>query len=164
MTLKVMTDNDLEGLWQPLAASKQEIHLLVLHPAPDPEKEPSCELRSVSLHDEPTYEALSYCWGDTSDQRTILLHGIQYQATRNLFQALKALRYQQEPRYLWVDAVCINQNDLDERASGLFSKAACSFVPTGGSVLGLHKKPFWRNVSSSTLASAAFLWKHWSRF
>ena len=35
--------------------------------------------------------------------------------TRNLWIALKHLRYANETRYLWVDAVCINQNKISER-------------------------------------------------
>ncbi|KAK0727322.1 heterokaryon incompatibility protein-domain-containing protein [Lasiosphaeria miniovina] len=37
------------------------------------------------------------------------------QLGRNLHSALKQLRYSNRPRRLWVDAVCINQDDIDER-------------------------------------------------
>jgi hypothetical protein len=33
----------------------------------------------------------------------------------DLLAALKALRHPQEDRYLWIDAICINQADIGER-------------------------------------------------
>ncbi|KAG0646397.1 Heterokaryon incompatibility protein [Hyphodiscus hymeniophilus] len=54
------------------------------------------------------YEALSYAWGNASVTETILVNGNEWQATRNLVAALRQLR-SQEPRTLWVDAICINQ-------------------------------------------------------
>ena len=37
--------------------------------------------------------------------------------TKNLFHALKHLRRQSESRIFWVDTICVNQEDLDERSS-----------------------------------------------
>jgi hypothetical protein len=45
----------------------------------------------------------------------ILLNGVSQAVTPNLETALRYLRYEDRPRVLWVDAVCINQNDLAER-------------------------------------------------
>ncbi|KAK3364200.1 heterokaryon incompatibility, partial [Lasiosphaeria hispida] len=33
----------------------------------------------------------------------------------NLYTALLALRHRDKPRYLWVDAICINQSDIAEK-------------------------------------------------
>jgi hypothetical protein len=44
------------------------------------------------------------------------LCGLCVPITGNLFNALKRLRLSDKPRHLWVDALCINQQDLDERA------------------------------------------------
>ncbi|KAF2160185.1 hypothetical protein M409DRAFT_29266 [Zasmidium cellare ATCC 36951] len=73
-----------------------------------------------SAHSQP-YEALSYTWGDTSYQQlAFVLNGDEDPKTvsirRNLATALRHLRLKYEVRSLWVDAVCINQDDLDERA------------------------------------------------
>jgi len=63
----------------------------------------------------PAYEALSYCWGEIGDNLpTILLHGHTFEVTKNLHGALFRLRRHTEPRLLWVDAVCINQKDVQE--------------------------------------------------
>ncbi|ETS85955.1 hypothetical protein PFICI_03980 [Pestalotiopsis fici W106-1] len=65
------------------------------------------------------YGALSYTWGDQSDKVPIILDGHVVCVGRNLEAALRALCT--DPDYmdglrLWVDAICINQRDLDERS------------------------------------------------
>lgn len=104
-------------LWQPLQSSQREIRVLSLEPSNNPSSRIVCNLKSVSLNDNPKYEALSYVWGDASDRRVITLGQKEYSVTVNLFDALTNLRSPDTPRTLWVDAVCINQPDLDERAS-----------------------------------------------
>lgn len=61
------------------------------------------------------YDALSYCWGDPDDRLTITVHGHEMHVTRNLHAALKQLRSGSGDRLLWADAVCINQNDTEEK-------------------------------------------------
>ena len=65
------------------------------------------------------YIALSYVWGDPEQRRNILLDGQRFSVTSNLYYALLHLRKSFEVRrmylYVWIDAICINQNDLDER-------------------------------------------------
>jgi len=70
----------------------------------------------VSLQDNPKYEALSYCWGDKSDPATIKLQDRPFEVGKNLYRALIRLRREQEARTLWIDAICINQKDILERA------------------------------------------------
>lgn len=66
-----------------------------------------------ALVDESNYEALSYVWGDTSDLKAISLHDCIHHVTTNLETALRHLRSEEADRVLWVDALCINQQDLD---------------------------------------------------
>ncbi|MCJ1447425.1 MAG: hypothetical protein MMC23_007936 [Stictis urceolatum] len=61
------------------------------------------------------YEALSYAWGDTQSTKPILLDGFLVQVTDNLESALRQLRRGSQPVRLWVDAICINQKDLEEK-------------------------------------------------
>ena len=64
------------------------------------------------------YEALSYTWGDPSLPRApCKLNGHEHALTVNLEVVLKKLRGRTRKRYLWVDALCINQDDVMERAS-----------------------------------------------
>ncbi|KAI1358883.1 heterokaryon incompatibility protein-domain-containing protein [Xylaria arbuscula] len=70
----------------------------------------------VKLTDAPSYEALSYCWGDASDKRPISCDGKPFLVTKNLESALRRLRQPHADNILWIDAICINQNDLAERS------------------------------------------------
>ena len=67
------------------------------------------------------YIALSYVWGDPTNRRDILLNGHRFSVTANLYEALIHLRDSFEVRqmkyHVWADAICINQDDLAERAA-----------------------------------------------
>lgn len=73
-------------------------------------------LETVSLESEPRYTALSYVWGDPSDRVSFVLDGHHVLITRNLALALQALQLDDEPLVLWIDAICINQNDPEEKS------------------------------------------------
>lgn len=81
-----------------------------------------CHLVTTSLTTRPIYNALSYVWGDpesTSNSGNILiLDGHHFPVTTNLLSALRHLRPPAGSHSisLWVDAVCINREDLDERS------------------------------------------------
>lgn len=96
-------------------------------------------------HDVPLpepYEALSYHWGH-NDKATkfikILAQSQSYyiRIKPNLDAALRQLRCAQETRFLWVDALCINQADDDEKTvqillmSLIYSKAEAVAVWLG---------------------------------
>ncbi|KAH7329614.1 heterokaryon incompatibility protein-domain-containing protein [Stachybotrys elegans] len=73
------------------------------------------------------FEALSYTWGDLSDPGSITMAtgGVSSaepapspaaKIGRNLADALRHLRLPSTPRSMWIDSICINQEDLSERA------------------------------------------------
>ncbi|ERF68824.1 hypothetical protein EPUS_06268 [Endocarpon pusillum Z07020] len=62
----------------------------------------------------PEYEALSYFWGEGRGCE-IALNGRPFKVTSNLFSALQQLRLEDRDRVLWIDAICINQDDYEER-------------------------------------------------
>ncbi|KAL0955319.1 hypothetical protein HGRIS_004203 [Hohenbuehelia grisea] len=103
-----------------------EIRLILLNAGATDELV-SCTLIDVSLSNpqHTPYEALSYCWGDPRRRSDIIVHvpspngtsEHSMSVTSSLHSALKRLRPQTgPPRALWVDAICINQNDLSERS------------------------------------------------
>ena len=64
--------------------------------------------------------ALSYVWGDPSVKREIYVDKRSILVTENLEAALRQLRnhsHIQEGFRIWIDALCINQADPDERAA-----------------------------------------------
>lgn len=63
----------------------------------------------------PEYEALSYTWGKDVGPEKAILNGKPVSITANLDCALRHLRHEDRTRVLWVDALCINQNNVHER-------------------------------------------------
>lgn len=114
--------------------------LLRLLPSQDEDVEIQCQLLNYSLrpgNKTHLYEALSYTWSGSEKPRSIYVNGHQLPVTMNLHAALSQLRNSLLERYLWVDAVCINQDDIDERGSqvqlmaSIYSKANCVIVWLG---------------------------------
>jgi hypothetical protein len=101
-------------IYQPLELG----YIRVLHLAPGAASDNIvCSVSMVSLHDLPNYHALSYCWGERNGPRHLInLQGQPFQILQNLFSALQQLRYPDRERVLWIDALCINQEDRDERS------------------------------------------------
>ncbi|KAG4295202.1 hypothetical protein FPRO06_01786 [Fusarium proliferatum] len=62
-----------------------------------------------------TYEALSYSWGRQTTLHEIVVNGKVLSITESLHEALYHLRNPDEDRMLWVDALCIDQNNIKER-------------------------------------------------
>ncbi|KAK8047398.1 hypothetical protein PG996_015462 [Apiospora saccharicola] len=78
-----------------------------------------CEVNTKDLTLHPEYEAVSYTWsdesGDATRSRTIQIGDKPYQVTVNCENALRRLRREFSYRKLWIDAICIDQDNLDER-------------------------------------------------
>ncbi len=88
------------------------IHLLPRsHPANREAPAVRCRIEYASLNDNPVYLALSYVWGDPSVTRPILVDDSVFEATTNLADALEHLQHERRSLVLWVDAICINQNE-----------------------------------------------------
>ncbi|KAI0803871.1 HET-domain-containing protein [Xylaria sp. FL0064] len=81
-------------------------------------------LSDVKLTSLPCYEVLSYCWSDASDKCLISYDGRPFPVTRNLESALRHLRQRQGDRVLWIDAICIDQNNPAERSHQQSSESA----------------------------------------
>lgn len=63
----------------------------------------------------PRFEAISYCWGKGTDKRTMLLNGVPFNVPASAVTALQDVRFEHDRRFIWIDAICINQNDITER-------------------------------------------------
>jgi hypothetical protein len=96
------------------------IRILGLHPGKD-SSPLMTSLRVISVDDTETqYDALSYTWGSREHQQEIICNGQPVNIMRNLYSYLFRDRSTiplDKVHWIWVDAVCINQSDLDERAS-----------------------------------------------
>jgi hypothetical protein len=91
-------------------------------------EEIACSFQTFDLESPPHFVALSYTWGDAEDVAfsaagdTVLppvplirVNKEKFAVTRNLFDALIALRKQKLRSCIWIDALCINQDDTNER-------------------------------------------------
>jgi len=75
-----------------------------------------CELQTISLDDESSYTALSYVWGTDVPSAAVLINGEPFSVRKNLAAALRHLQKTDRSLNIWVDAICINQDDNKERS------------------------------------------------
>lgn len=124
-----------------------------------------CEVIVCPIDHAPKYAALSYCWGNGSNDHKILLipDGKVFMARRSLHAALKRFRAASDSsplhgreEYIWADAICINQDDIDEKTEQLlmmheiYSGAEAVYVDLGDA------HPEWYSAYSlMTMAAVA---------
>lgn len=130
--------NEHYASYEPLDRDAKEIRLISIMPSEDDDEPLSCLMTKTTISASKTnYMALSYCWGDMEKQQGITISNFHknpegtpifepfnpFRVTENLFNALKSIRrtlQAQEAPFLsvrfWVDALCINQGDNEERA------------------------------------------------
>ncbi|KAL8698585.1 MAG: hypothetical protein Q9201_006486 [Fulgogasparrea decipioides] len=72
-------------------------------------------LLDSNLADCQAYEAISYVWGSEADKVALDCDGFQLLITQNLAAALRRIRLPETNRVLWIDSICINQNDVPEK-------------------------------------------------
>ncbi|KAM3071145.1 hypothetical protein ACMFMG_010050, partial [Clarireedia jacksonii] len=110
--------------YEPLA-SADEIRILELSKG-NPKDPLHGTLTKYRLNDFSHYEALSYTWEnydstealDNTPGGDVIYLGQFWDAfivTRNCYKALRRLRYTDRTRLLWVDSICIDQNNHVER-------------------------------------------------
>ncbi|KAI0834310.1 HET-domain-containing protein [Hypoxylon sp. FL0890] len=106
--------------YSPLNPHLREIRVLTLLPGAF-EEPLRVSVGTLSLNSSAAYNALSYVWGDATSAghagNIININEYDFPVTANLRAALQYLRPPAgaDSLTLWVDAVCINQADLDER-------------------------------------------------
>ena len=64
----------------------------------------------------PNYEALSYVWGDSSPPALVEVNGRDDVVGQNLYAALQQLYRDGTKTWIWIDALCINQADNEEKS------------------------------------------------
>jgi hypothetical protein len=105
----------------PLSNNTTSIRLIILQPG-DMAKPLCCDIFHVLLDNNPKYEDLSYTWDiDTQLALPVLssylikISNRFFHVAPNLYFALRRLRASDQPRTLWIDALCVNQEDNNEK-------------------------------------------------
>jgi hypothetical protein len=134
---------------------RHEVRVLVLEDGSEHDAV-QCSMKSISLDDAPEFNALSYAWGDNTRSGSIIVDGIYTPVTKSAEIALRSLMaYEADSpsakreqllrtcegrmRPIWIDTVCINQDDAEERADqvqlmrAIYSSAANVIVWMGES-------------------------------
>ena len=110
-----------------LLPGPNSIRLLRLMPHEDKTAPIQCQLVDYSLQESGggahLYEALSYVWGDPKETLPISIDKYDLPVTVNLYAALSRLRDRCFERIMWVDAVCINQANENEKGHQVQSMA-----------------------------------------
>lgn len=106
-------------------------------------------LEARSFLERPQYKALSYTWGNSEKTRPITVNGKRMNIRENLWEALFHLRDAHRPQTLWVDAICVDQSNIQEKSSQIplmpfiYSRAQEVVLWLGG-----HTGPRWVEQSS----------------
>ena len=74
-----------------------------------------CEIEHANLDDLPSYVALSYCWGLGTNKTWLSCNKQRCDITRDLLKALHRFRQKDKIVTLWIDQICINQANIQER-------------------------------------------------
>ncbi|KAH9906788.1 heterokaryon incompatibility protein-domain-containing protein [Xylariomycetidae sp. FL2044] len=122
---QVMEPIRSHSIYDSTRLDKSQMRLLQLRPGPlqDPV---SCRLVTVDsrtlrrkdldvITPDETYDALSYVWQSDEEDTVIFVNDVQFRVSANLNHALRCLRMPDNSRVLWVDAICINQDDVAEK-------------------------------------------------
>ncbi|KAF9875282.1 hypothetical protein CkaCkLH20_07102 [Colletotrichum karsti] len=132
------------------------------------------QIQTFSLEPPPhSYYALSYTWGaaefdsepteDQADTYPIALNNRSFQVRQNLHDALFHLRTNLPDAWLWIDAICINQDDLRERAEQvslmdvIYTNAVKTIAWLGKSSPGLPRAFQIMSQASRILRAAGLL-------
>lgn len=118
-----MAEQTMERFEHRPMQENSSIRLLKLLPGCDG-KNLKCQIFEIQNASEASFEALSYTWGDPETQEIIHVcapadidRTLGYiSITQNLFKALLRLRSEHTPRTIWIDMLCINQHDFQEKA------------------------------------------------
>ena len=104
------------AVWAPLQGPQ---HFRLLAIAPETPGQDSLEvmIEQFDINQAPEYFALSYAWGDPAQRVQIQSNNGPLQVTPNLHAALLRIRQKRESLRLWIDAVCIHQDDDVEKSA-----------------------------------------------
>ncbi|EMC93640.1 hypothetical protein BAUCODRAFT_37339 [Baudoinia panamericana UAMH 10762] len=109
----VIPNDAAKSVYDRLPIDGDQLRLVGIQPG-KPDADVVCSLDVYTP--KTSYRTLSYCWGAVQNLRKIQLEGVKFQVTPSLYDALTHLRHDTETVWIWIDAICINQESDDERS------------------------------------------------
>ncbi|EME41106.1 hypothetical protein DOTSEDRAFT_136367, partial [Dothistroma septosporum NZE10] len=151
----------------PLDDAETQIRLLRLGPGTgsDPIE---LSVATFQLQNAPEYFAISYAWGVEDIPMHVILDGSKFSVRLNCWYALSQVRYHYPGCSLWIDSICINQSDLEEKSHqvammyDIFAAAAKVFACVGPHADG--SEILDRTCDGSNHASSVATDDAWSAF
>ncbi len=107
----------LQAVYEPLKTTPSSTRFLTIQPANRPNDRISCKISETPFGELPAFKALSYQWGNEAATECIVLNGVECPVKQNLLDALHYLRRKWPAERFWIDALCINQADNNERSA-----------------------------------------------
>ncbi|RYP19694.1 hypothetical protein DL765_003209 [Monosporascus sp. GIB2] len=101
------------------SGESQKIRLLRLKRR-RPFREIRCQLVVKDLRQCPAYDAISYHWGNREKTEPIFVDGRVMLVSPTVMAVLYHLSSYKEDRYVWINSICINQLDNEEKGSQIF--------------------------------------------
>ncbi|KAK2765754.1 heterokaryon incompatibility protein [Colletotrichum kahawae] len=117
-SLKACTRVDSENIfYQPLA--EDEIRLLTVWPGSFGDAVRCSLAVTTTTRGYEEYDAISYTWAGDDDiidkSGRVSIASEDFPVTPNCEAVLRRVRQEWTPRIVWIDAICVNQDDLHER-------------------------------------------------
>jgi hypothetical protein len=137
--------------YKPLDALRKQIRVLQVKPGTS-DGLVECSVRHISLLDEPVpkYEAVSYVWSLVKGSACIVLDGNTINVPAAAEEVLRNFRGPDKERVLWIDAICINQRDLDERGHQVALMGEV-YTKTAHTLVWLGKADKWTSKAFESL-------------
>jgi hypothetical protein len=133
---------DVASLYAALPISQGSTCIRLLRVLAAPAKEPDapicCELFVEELKDKPEYSAMSYVWGRKAPSpKYVFCNGVALAVTDNCFAGLQNLRSRLDSYVIWINALCINQEDDHDKEQqiplmdSIYANAAITYIWLG---------------------------------
>ena len=122
----------------------------------------------LTINAAPPYESVSYCWGDTSVKTTVAVENAPVEVPQTAASALHRLRSPDFARTLWIDALCIDQRNVEERSHqvadmhSIYRNATLNLVWLGQDENGRMDRAF--TTMKTVLAEAAVQTADFAKF
>ena len=104
------------GLYRYTPFENASEQIRILHIRDGWDYDMKCDLRIYDRDTAPAYQAISYTWGDPRPLMAVWVSDRRIWVRENCLYALTQVRrYNRGECNIWVDAICINQRNIEEK-------------------------------------------------